>query len=182
MKRFAWISVAAALGLVAGGCILTSGQVELYFDLPDIAASSPDNLIGETVDLNEEEDYTDHKEDLQGVTNLAVLGVITNNVDSTPIDVEVWITPDLTNYTNDEDLKADEGARRLWGPFALGAGETVQIDWDASAALFKEEGKSVLLQEVKGDGTFTVYAIGTQGDYNFSVDQGVLVLTIDIGI
>jgi hypothetical protein len=180
--RMTWASLAAALALAGAGCILTSGQIELHFDLPDLSGSSSSNIVGQAVDLNEEDDYNDYKEDLQGVTNLAVLGEITNNPGSDAVDVEVWITPHDTTYANAAALKGDPKAKLLWGPFALASGATEQIDWDESAALFKDAGKSILLQEVKGDGTFTIYAVGAQGTYDFDVDNGVLVLSIDVGI
>ena len=181
MKRLTWIALSTAIALAGAGCILTSGRSSST-SISRTFASSPTNIIGETVDLNEEEDDTDHKDDIQNVANLAVLGVIKNETGSSPIDIEVWITPDSTAYADADDLTADPAAKRLWGPFALAAGATTQIDWDDSAALFKDDGKAVLLGKVKGDGTFTVYAIGTQGTYAFSVDNGVLVLTIDVGI
>ena len=46
---------------------------------------------------------------------------------------------------------------KLWGPFPLAAGEEKRITWDDSAALFDPAGKSVVLNELKGDGVFTVY-------------------------
>ena len=174
-------AVAALLALAAGGCILTSGQIQLHFELPNLTATSANNIIGEAVDLNEEEDYADNKEDLQDISDLAVLGKITNH-GGNAIHVEVWMTRDLTSYTTETALKADSEALPLWGPFALAGAETKQIDWDDSAALFSEAGKAVLLEEAKGDGTFTIYAIGVEGTYSFSVEHGALVLEIDIGI
>jgi hypothetical protein len=59
---------------------------------------------------------------------------------------------------------------------------TKTIDWNASAQLFTVAGKAALLNEAKGDGNFTLYAVGAAGAYDFTVANGALVLVIDVGI
>jgi hypothetical protein len=177
MKILRWIP--AALALMAGGCILTSGQFLVNFDLGTIHVTSP-IVVARAVDLNTIGEYKDHKDDLKGLADLAVLGVIQNNDGSNPIGVEVWITPNSSNYTTEAEVKAN--GVRLWGPFQLAAGVTKRVDWDTSAGLFDPLGKVTLLNEVKGDGTFTLYAVGTAGTYDFTVTEGSIVLVIDAGI
>ena len=110
-----------------------------------------------------------------------MLGKITNN-GASDIHVEVWMTPTLTPYTTVSALKGDATAKQVWGPFTLAAGQTKVIDWDDSAKLFNSVGKAALLSEAKGDGQFTLYAIAKEGIYSFSVQDGVLVLVLDVGI
>ena len=90
------------------------------------------------------------------------------------------MTADETSYTTDAEVKAN--GTKLWGPFAIGAGQTATIGWDESAKLFTGTGKAALLEEVKGDGIFTLYFVGSAGTYSFNVENGVLVLTLDGGI
>ena len=71
---------------------------------------------------------------------------------------------------------------KLWGPFDVAAGQTVSIGWDESAKLITPQGEALLIEEVKGDGVFTLYLVGTAGTYSFEVNDGVLVLTLDAGI
>lgn len=179
MKNLRWILPCLALVLFAPGCILTSGQFTLDFDLPDVTATSTTGLVGQQIDLNDESDYKDHKEDIKDISDFAVLGTF-NNTGVTDVDVEVYMTRDLTSLT-DASVVTTTGVK-LWGPLKVPAGGSKTIDWDASAALFTTAGKAALLQEAKGDGNFTLYAVGAAGTYQFDVENGKLVLVIDVGI
>jgi len=179
MKNLRWILPTLALVLLAPGCILTSGQILIDFDLPSITATSSTGLIGEQIDLNDNSDYKDHKDKLKDLADFAVLGTF-NNTGVTDVDVEVWMTRDLTTLT-DASVVTGTGIK-LWGPLHVPAGGSVSIDWDGSAKLFTTAGKAAILQEAKGDGNFTLYAIGAAGTYQFDVDKGVLALVIDVGI
>ena len=179
MKNLRWILPALALVLLAPGCILTSGQLLIDFDLPNMTATSPTGLIGEQINLNTNDDYEEHKDKLKDIVDFAVLGTI-NNTGITDIDVEVWMTAGLTSYTDETTVKAN--GIKLWGPLHVPAGGSVAVDWDKSAALFTTAGKAALLAEAKGDGDFTIYAIGNACTYAFNVENGVLALVIDVGI
>jgi hypothetical protein len=185
MRRYAWVIAALGLGLMSAGCILTSGQVQIDFDLPNFSATSPTGIVGTTIDLNTEKEYKDNKDKLKDLSDLAVLGKFTNN-SATPVDVEVWMTTTTSTYTDATLMKADPTAVKLWGPFQVAGSATKTIDWNASAQLFTVAGKAALLNEAKGgslgDGKFTLYAVGAAGTYNFSVANGALVLVIDVGI
>ena len=185
MKRYAWMILALGMGLALPGCILTSGQIQIHFDLDTVNAIAETNITGETVDLNTEQEYADNKDKLKGLTDVAVLGQFTN-LGSSAINVEVWMTPGTTSYTTDAQLKADATAKKVWGPFSLGASgsstATQIVDWNESAALFSQAGKDALLAEAKGDGIFTLYAIAAAGSYSFSITKGVIVLVMDVGV
>lgn len=182
--------LALVLPLTLCGCLLTTGQIAIDFDLGTINVTDPDNLIAEQVDLNTIEDYVDHKDDISGVSDLALLGEITNNLGSLSktggktvqggdptLFVEAYITPTTTTYDTDAEVRAN--ATKLWGPLLVPPGATVNIDWDDSAALFSFDGKGVLINEIKGDGVFTIYLLGTSGFYNFTIENATLVLTLE---
>ena len=179
MKTLRFILPALALLLTAPGCILTSGQIFINFDLPDINADSPTGLIGQQIDLNDESDYKDHKDNLKDIADFAVLGTF-NNTGGSDVDVEVWMTRDLTTYTDETSVTTN--GLKLWGPFKVATGASKSIDWDGSAALFTTAGKKAILDEAKGDGSFTLYVIGEAGTYQFNVKDGILALVIDVGI
>ena len=166
------------LPLLASGCILVSGQFLVNFDLGTIQVNSPTDVVGRDVDLNDIGDYNDHKDELKGLADVAVLGMITNQ-GTEAIDVDIWMTPDFTSFT---DAASVQGTGvRLWGPLHLDPGESRRVDWDTSAGLFDPLGKTTLLGEVKGDGQFTVYALARSGNYQFSVTEGQVVLVLDAG-
>lgn len=178
MKNLRWIVPALLLGFAMPGCVLVSGQFLLEFDLDNFDVSTSSTVTVEDVDLNTESVYEDHKEDLKGLADVAVLGKITNT-GTTAIGVEVWMTPGSTAFTTPGQVTG--GATKLWGPFNVGAGESKQVGWDESAALFSSAGKTMLLNEIKGDGMFTIYCIADVGTYTFDVDNGVLALVLDAG-
>lgn|SRR5688572_3773572 len=179
MKNLRWILPSLALMVLAPACILTSGQILIDFDLPNVTAASSTGLIGEQIDLNDNDDYEEHKDKLKDLSDFAVLGTF-RNTGLTDVDVEVYVTRDLTTLNTATAVRA--GGTKLWGPLHVPAGESVTIDWDGSAALFTSAGKAVLLQEAKGDGNFTLYALGAAGTYQFDIDNGVLALIIDVGM
>ena len=164
--------------LVLAGCILTTGQITIDFDLGDTTVTAA-NVEAKDVDLNTISDYNDHKDNLEGLADLAVLGTVTNS-GASDIGVMVYMTPDQTSYTTDVQVKAN--ATPVWGPFDVAAGQTVNIGWDESAKLFTGAGKQMLIDEVKGDGIFTLYFVGNAGTYSFNVENGTLVLTLDASL
>jgi hypothetical protein len=179
--RIARLSVAPALAAVAlvAGCILTSGQILISFDLDDpLNVTSPANIARTNVDLNTIEDYRDHKDKLNDLSDLALLGEITNT-GTVALDIEFWMTTGLTTHLAASQVRGDATAVQLWGPLTLAPGETRRIDWDQSAALFR--GRAALLGQVQGDGIFTLYVLGPAPltMYSFRINDGVLVLVID---
>jgi len=179
MKKSRWIVPALALAFAAVGCILTTGQFFVNFDLDNITVSTDSQVASEYVDLNTISAYSDHKDQLEGVSDLAVLGTIFNT-GATGIDVQVWMTPDSTGYSTPSQVTTN--ATLLWGPFAVSAGDSATIGWVESTKLFSSTGKSMLIDQVKGDGEFTVYVISPGTNYSFDVDNGVLVVVIEAGL
>jgi hypothetical protein len=169
-------------GLTASGCFLLSGQFTVSTDLTDpLTVSGTGVLVSDQIDLNTESDYKDHKSDLKDLVDCAFLGTFKNNSTTAGITIEVWMTPGLTNYTTEALLSGDATRVKVWGPLSLAANESKKIGWDESAALFTKAGKAALVTEVKGDGSFTVYAKGTGTSYNFTLTHGVAVVVIDAG-
>ena len=190
MKMFRrLVVVALTIPMVAlPGCIITSAQILTHFNLPNpftINSAVPgDQSERVPVDLATDvgSDYLDNKEKLKGLMDVAILGTFTNEAGPAGA-VEVYIVPtyDLTPGVD----PLPPGAVLLWGPADLGAAggpdATRTLTWDDSAALFNPDGKRLLIDEIKGDGQFTLYAIGTAGVYQIRVDNGVVSLVLDAG-
>jgi hypothetical protein len=171
--------VPVLLALTAAGCILTSGQFMVTYDLGTVNVTSPTNVVGVQVDLSDESDYNEHKDDIKGLADEALLGYVKNNK-AEALQVQIWLTPTLTAYTAEADVRAN--GVLSWGPLDLGPQEQQRVTWDRSAELLTPAGKELLEQEVKGDGSFTVYIIGAAGDYSLTVTSGKLLAIIDAGI
>jgi hypothetical protein len=175
-----------AIALALSGCLLTSGQFVIPFEIqPDpLTVPGPATVIAIPIDLNNESVYNDHKQDIAAVTDAALLGDI-ENLGTNPIDVEVWMTPETVppgTVKTDAQVRSDPTAVLVWGPLSVAPSATRHIGWDESAALFT--GRQAILAEVKGDGAFTLYALGPAGagTYHFSVHKPQLVVTIDAGV
>ena len=186
MTRMTILALAGlvALSLAATGCVLTSAQVFTHFDLPDpfTIDSSSDPFERVLVDLNTVSEYNDHKDEIKGLTDVAFGGRF-ENLSGPAGTVEVWMTRDDTNYGSVSQVKA--GGIKLWGPASIGASGTADavhtLGWDESAKLFDPAGREALIDEVKGDGVFTIYTFGTAGTYRIQVTGGTILLTLDAG-
>lgn len=182
MRNFRlWLPVAALAALTATGCMLVSGQFVVtarfsQFGLDPLTVSSPTTLAGVPIDLNEVSEYADHKDELKDVVDLALVGKVTN-LTGAATDVEVWMVASPgAPLTTETAVKA--AGVKLWGPLAVPANGSVQVDWNKSAALFS--GRQALITEIKGDGRFDLYALGS-GAYNFRVDGGALIAVVSAG-
>jgi hypothetical protein len=176
------LGVIALAALGATGCVLTSAQVLAHYALPNpFTINGDDGYERVAVDLNTVPEYNDHKEKLKKINDFALLGKFTNT-DGPGGGVVVYITAGETSLTSPAEIVA--GATKLWGPGTIGAFPASRtITWDESAGLFTAAGKSILLNEAKGDGEFTLYTIGTPGTSNvIRVDKGFLVLVLGAGI
>lgn len=174
-------SFALALAVLAGGCFMTSAQIFVHYALPDpiLIDSSADTFAKVDVDLNAVGDYADHKDKLEGLADAAVLGRFTN-VSGPAGAVEIWITPGATSLGSVDEVRAN--AVRLWSGSIGPTGSVRNLTWAESAKSFTAAGKKILVDEVKGDGRFTLYTFGTSGTYQIRVDKGVVVLVLDAGV
>jgi len=172
-----WRLLVAAAALAGGGCILASGQILVSFGLENpLTVTNVTPVNRESIDLGTNSDYVEHKDNLESLADVALLGQITNN-SASPVNVEVYFSENPTSFPTPDEVRA--GAKKLWGPFPLAANETKIIRWDESAALIDDAARDALTAEVKADGVFTLYIIGTTGTFSFTVDNPVLVLVLD---
>lgn len=177
-----WIPVTLLAALMTAGCMLVSGQFIVTFDFADqgadpLTVASASALSGVAVDLNTVSAYNDHKSDLKDVADLAILGKLTNLDAGAGLNVEVWmVAAPGSMLTTDTAVRA--AGVKIWGPVTLAASGVKQIGWDESAALFG--GRAALINEIKGDGRFDLYALGS-GGYHFKIDKGSLLAVIVAG-
>jgi hypothetical protein len=182
MKNIKTYALSLALGgLALCGCVLTSAQVLVTYDLvTPLVINNPSSIAGVNINLSDIGDYEKHKDKLKQVSDLALLGEF-ENLGGTDIDVEVWMTPAITSHTTDAALRADPTAVRVWGAFRLPAGQTRRIGWNESAALFGA-GKGLIASQVRGDGSFTLYALGAAGTYSLTIRNGTFLAVLDAGV
>lgn len=175
--RMRLIPVVMALAGTAG-CILSTGQVMISYDLPSpVRVSGADALVAMQVNLTEIQSYRDHKSGLKNLADVALLGNIANGSSGDPVDIEVWLTRTATQLQ--EVTQVREQGIPIWGGQRVEAEEVRRLDWDDSAKLVYEGGRQALLDESRGDGIFTLYFIDRASIYDFTVSEGALVLVLD---
>jgi hypothetical protein len=171
------VPLLALAALAAAGCMLTSGQFVATYNLPDpLNVSSALTLTGVDVDLNSISEYNDHKNELKRVEDLSLVGDFTNN-SATAAQIEVWLVPSAALNLTPQQLP--QNGTRLWGPLAVAGNTTEHVDWDRSAALFV--GRQALIDEVKGDGHFSLYVVAS-GAFNVTVTKGTLIVVVGAAI
>ena len=179
MRSTRWILMSLVAALPLAGCLLTSGQFIVSIELtPNPVDVTSPGVFPLPVDLTTEDVYNDHKEDLKEVADVALLGEVTNT-SASPASIDFYMTRNETTHTTASQVLADPTVVKVWGTLSLGPSEVQRINWDASAGLFT--GRQAVLEEVLGDGKFTLYGIGTSG-VTARIRDGVLVVVIDAGV
>ena len=167
------VPLLALAALAAAGCFLVSGQFVVNYVLPTpLRVTAAVTLTGVDVDLNSIGDYNDHKSDLKRVDDLALIGDFKNNAGSAAT-VEVWLVASAALALTPAQLTA-QGVR-LWGPLSVAAGGTEHVDWNRSAKLFV--GRQSLIDEIKGDGHFSLYVIAN-GTFDVTVTNGAVIAVV----
>jgi hypothetical protein len=175
MKNLRLMLASTALAvLTLSGCFLVSGQflVALDLDTP-LNVTGTGSITGLAIDLAEEDIYNDHKDKIKDIADFALLGRVVNNV-GTELSLEVYLV-DGANATLSLSQIQSTGTK-IWGPLTVPGNGEVTIDWNASANLFSTAGKAALLAQAKGDGQFTLYAVGAAPNFTFHDGKVIVVL------
>lgn len=181
MKSLRLIASSVLVVALASGCQLISGQYTVAVEMPTpLDANSVTVIDFAQVNLTLNREYRDHRGKIRGLVDCALLGKFTNT-GTGALGVVVYMTPDLTQYSTKSQLDADATKIQLWGPLNLAAGASRTVGWDESSRLFSAAGKQALTREVKGDGQFTIYVVGSTAPYQLRLENGVAVVVIDAG-
>lgn len=179
MKNLRLMLTSVALAaLTLSGCFLVSGQFLITLDLDDASVNNTAAITGLQVDLSTNSTYEDHKDNIKDIADFAVLGDVHNSA-GTDLGLEVWLVDGLVSTTMSLAAIQASGTK-VWGPLTVPAGGDVHIGWDQSAALFGGTGKAALLDQVKTDGQFTLFAVGAAPNFQFTNGKVVVVLAAGV--
>lgn len=173
MKSLRLAAPLALAAVVAAGCFLVSGQfvVTYKFATPITVTSGALTSIG--VDLTTDHSYNDHKSDIKDVTDLALIGKITNTGTGSAT-VEIWMAPLGSGFTTAAAVRG--GGKEVWGPLTLAMGASENVDWDRSSTLFV--GRQALIDKIKGDGKFDLYLISSADPFALKIENGALIAVV----
>jgi hypothetical protein len=172
MKKTIGITLLAAIALVFGGCLL-SGQITLFHRI-DVGTATDATITPTSVDFNEESDYTDHKDDIKSVDAISVVAHVTNNL-GTPASVRMYLSNDATLDTVSE---VEDQATLVFVSPTVPAGGTLNIGWADGFQYVENE--DVVIDEVFGDGIFTIYTIADVVPFSLDVKAEISV-TLTVG-
>src|SRR5262249_32681113 len=148
-------------------------QFVATYDLPSpLDVTSGTTLTSVDVDLNTISDYSDHKNDLKRVEDLALIGDFTNN-NGSEVTLDAWIVPSAQLNLTPSQVQAN--GFHLWGPLTVAGHSTVNVDWNRSSTLFTN--RQALVDEVKGDGHFALY-LQANGAVNCRVTNGNVIVVV----
>ncbi len=172
----------AAIALCLPGCSLVSGTLRIERDFPEGLQQSQDEFVAELfVDLNKNSDFKDNKDKIKSVDEVGFVFRAQNNRDTVPDSTAhgmIYISKTPIRPLTAEAIQASPSATRVLEGLVLQSGYT-NIDYDASLAL--EVNQSVLHDAVK-DGTFYLYGIADESDFNITIDKltAVVVVTAEL--
>ena len=172
MKRKLLIVLALLVPVVIAGCI-ASGTIVLVFDVEGFGSSNA-TLDRRNINLADNGDYDDHKDNLKSVDAITLAGFIVNHGTS-DVSAEAWISDDST-LTTVGDIQ-NNGTLIFVSP-TIPAGDTLFLTWSDGMQYMRNIG--VLEDEIKDDGVFTMYGIAS-GPFNLVYDLSI-VITITAGL
>lgn len=176
MKKYILLTGLALLVIGIAGCGITTGQFTIVFDIDGIA-STDEAVNMQMVDLNEEEVYQDHQDNLRDVESVAIVAIITNN-SNLPASGEVWVSTN-DSYTTAEEITSADDAKRIFSSPAIPAGEDLMINWEDSYAHM--ENVDYLEDLIINGGTFTVYGLADETPFDVYIDAEI-VITFTAGL
>ncbi len=173
MKKTIGISMSAALLVLIGGCLLVSGQQTFYRRI-DIGVTTNTTVNAISVDLNEEEDYVDHRDEIKSVDAISVVASVKNNLPAAA-KMEIYISDDDALATVD-DVKSD--AKLVFVSPTVAASDTLTIGWADGFKYMVD--KQPVIDQILGDGVFVVYAVADEVPFSLDV-KAEIGITFTVG-
>ena len=171
------VAVLALAALAAAGCMLLSGQFNFELCIADADDVQQLGNVRRQVRGPEHQSVTTTttRAISSGWTTWHCSGT-TGTTPPSAVSVEAWIVPSGALNLTPVTLPGAAGATKLWGPLAIPANSTVNVDWNKSAGLFV--GRQTLIDEIKGDGQFSLYLKATGAAFDVTLSNGAIIAVI----
>lgn len=178
MKKTLLIGIRTlAIALIAffamGASCITTGNVMVVEYLDDLSAATGQTITSGDVDLSENEDWEDHKEDINGIDDIGFACRIRNNANAAASG-QLYVSPNDKDYTTEAAIRAN-GILVLDG-IVVPAGETREILWQDSYDYLKN---FELVKEIVFGEQFHYYFIAAETPFDIDVTDIVLFMSIN---
>ena len=168
---FGFLAV-AAIALSLPGCSLVSGTIRIEYDYTGNPQQSTQGNVAElAVDLNTNQDFKDNKDKIKSVDEVGFVFRARNLLGNTAHGV-IYISKGQIRPLTAAAIQAS--ATRVVQGVMLQSGYT-NIDYNASLGL--EVHQTVLHDFVKG-GTFYLYGIADDSDFDITIDKLIAVAVV----
>lgn len=176
MKKALVISLKIGLGVLAlflmlGNNCVTSGNIVVVMDLPSVTGQTNTSFNPEFVDLTENDDWKEHKDQVNSVDDIGFACKITN-YESSVATGQIWISD--KSYSSPTDVTAH--AVKILDGIAVPAGGTRSIEWSESADFLSNfnEAKTIVYTE-----KFYLYFMAAETPFHIDVTDIVLFLSVN---
>ena len=152
-----------------------TGTFTITYDIDDII-SSDSNIGGYLLDLNDEEDYEEHRDDIKSIDQVNIIGWIKNR-SSVPVAGEIWV--DLNDSLFTPDAVRDSATLVFATPIPIpGPADSIFIDWPDGLQYMQN--MDTLKNYIQNIGYFAMYGLADEAPFDIEMDLEV-VITITVG-
>lgn len=177
MKKTFIIALKIGLGILAlmmmlgNNCITSGNIVAVIDDLPDLVGQTNTNFNPRSVDLTENGDWKEHRDQLNSVDDIGFACEITNH-ESSVATGQIWISD--KSYSTPDAVKAN--AVKVLDGIAVPAGGKRNIEWKESADFLSNfvEAKTIVYTE-----KFYVYFMVAETPFHIDVKDIIIFLSVN---
>lgn len=157
--------------LLGAGCVLNSGQFVVIFKIAEVMASTSEQISVKEIDLTDDEDFNDHKDELKRVEDVLFQLTATNN-GTTTAHARIYISDTDTLSTFAE---IDTLATLVLESPELGVSESLFIPFDDSGDYIQNVD---VLRDLTLTGHFYAYAVADNVPFNMTLENVIVVATL----
>lgn len=174
MRNFIILSIVLLLSfgtMGADGC-LVSGQITIT-EFVDIGRTTDTNVNKYDVNLTTNEDWQENKDKIISVDAVAIVAIIVNNLAADNFGEVFW--SNNANLTTVDEVRQNS-IRIMKSPVLPGQKKTL-IEWKDAFQYMENE--DTIINEILGDGIFTLYGIAEKVPFDMHLDaEAVITVTI----
>jgi hypothetical protein len=182
MKKTFYLFITAAVALallLPSGCKILSGTTMVEKMFRDLSASSSNSFYYEAMDITDEQDWIDHKDDITDIDNVGFELWVTNN-SSVANEFDCYVAAFSSSLTgaSSKSMVADSATHVLVSVPLAATGQT----FVGYAASFSHITNLETLKTLAESGQFKFFAMSEATPIDFTVDSVKVVITLTAGI
>jgi hypothetical protein len=165
------LSILALLMMLGNNCITSGNIVVVIDDLPDLVGQTNTNFNSRSVDLTENGDWKEHRDQLNSVDDIGFACEITNH-ESSVATGQIWISD--KSYSTPDAVRAN--AVKILDGITVPAGGKRNIEWKESADFLSNfnEAKTIVYAE-----KFYMYFMVAETPFHIDVKDIIIFLSVN---